>query len=96
MSRQTPVRPPLPSTICAPRDVLSDACATAGISVTDAQGPCRRRDLATQRFHVMWLLRRAGWSYPRIGRRLNRDHTAILHGVRRWESLSAAPAHAAA
>lgn len=91
---QTPVRKPIPATITKPFDALSAACAEAGISVGDAQGPCRRRDLAKLRFHVMWLLRQAGWSYPRIGKRLNRDHTAILHGVRRWESLRASHADA--
>jgi chromosomal replication initiation ATPase DnaA len=24
-----------------------------------------------------------GWSYPRIGKRFNRDHTTVIHGVRK-------------
>lgn len=32
---------------------------------------------------AMWLLRKAGYSYPRIANLLDRDHTTVIYNVRR-------------
>ncbi|UOF80839.1 dnaA [Caudoviricetes sp.] len=33
-------------------------------------------------------LREAGFSLPQIGAFFGRDHTTILHGLRRWKEIS--------
>ena len=46
----------------------------------------KRYDIVLARYFIFWLCRRAGYSYPEIGRRMDgRDHTTILHGVRQFE-----------
>jgi len=59
--------------------------------VPDGKGGARRKPVAVARFHAMAELRtRLNWSYPRIGRLLGgRDHTAVMHGVKRWQALQA-------
>lgn len=34
---------------------------------------------------VAWLLRRDDWTYPEIGAAMGRDHTTIIHAVKRVE-----------
>jgi hypothetical protein len=47
-------------------------------------GPSIQRQFAYPRFAVCALSHEAGHSMPAIGARLgNRDHTSILHGIRR-------------
>lgn len=61
------------------------------VKVSDLQGPVRTRHLATARQMAMWLLRKEGSrSLADIGAILHdgkrpRDHTTVLHGVRRVE-----------
>ena len=46
----------------------------------------RDRKAARARQAVMWMLRFSkGWSYPAIGKFLNRDHTSVTFGVGRHE-----------
>ena len=53
-------------------------------------GPSRQRPFAYPRFAVCALSHEAGHSTPAIGARLgNRDHTSILHGIRRVVEISA-------
>jgi chromosomal replication initiation ATPase DnaA len=81
---------PVPSVIVSPVDPLNEACQAAGISPVDLFSMTRKQRLAEKRFHVMWILRQRGWSYPRIAKRLGRTHhTTALHGVRRWSAILA-------
>ena len=41
--------------------------------------------LMRPRFAVYKSLRMRGWSYPQIGRMLNRDHSTIIYGTQRAE-----------
>ena len=41
--------------------------------------------LMMPRFALYKALRMRGWSYPEIGRLLNRDHSTIIYGVGRAE-----------
>jgi chromosomal replication initiation ATPase DnaA len=43
--------------------------------------------LIIPRFEIYTVLRDNGYSSPRIGMICNRDHTSILHGVRKFRSL---------
>lgn len=54
-----------------------------GIPVKDVIGKSRSRPVISARFELMYRLRvDHGLSFPAIARRLNRDHTSVLHAVR--------------
>lgn len=65
--------------------------ATYGLSVEELLGPARHKSVSHARQHAMWLMRQQPHlSLPQIGRFLGgRDHTTILHGVRRYEQRMA-------
>ena len=52
----------------------------------EVRGPNRMAELCEVRHTVAAALRRAGWTYQRIGQELDRDHTSIIHAVRRVET----------
>jgi chromosomal replication initiator protein len=61
------------------------------IRLSDLLGPKRVRTIARPRQVAMWLAKRMTTrSLPEIGRRFGgRDHTTVMHGVRRIEELKA-------
>ncbi len=61
------------------------------IRMSDMIGPKRQRSIARPRQVAMWLSKSLTTrSLPDIGRRFGgRDHTTVMHGVRRIESLKA-------
>lgn len=61
-----------------------------GVTVSDLKSRSRAQPLAHIRQKIMAKLRRdTDLSYPTIGRIFNRDHTTVLHAVRRIEELGA-------
>jgi len=80
-------RKPLPDVINLPTRTLAAACAEAGITVDDAISESCVRSLCAKRWHVMAILRSWGRSYTRIGAALNRDHTTVGHGLKRWAEM---------
>jgi chromosomal replication initiation ATPase DnaA len=54
---------------------------------TDLLGRKRNKQAVEARFALYAALRQRGWSYPRIGRFLGRDHASIMYGVRRAEYI---------
>lgn len=50
---------------------------------------CRSAPLVRARFSAIWLMRNlTPWSLPKIGRYFgNRDHTSILHAIRRVDEM---------
>jgi len=73
------------------RRVLDEVAAAAGVSVADILGPSRRARVVAARQAVMAVLHRRGWSSPRIGRALRRDHSTVLHGIRAHAARFAGP-----
>lgn len=62
-----------------------------GIAPDAILGECRARDIALPRQVVMALTHRVlGYSTPRIGRLLARDHSTVLYGCQRVAALAAA------
>ncbi|MFQ6551078.1 chromosomal replication initiator protein DnaA [Aestuariibius insulae] len=59
------------------------------IRLSDMIGPKRKRDYARPRQVAMWFCKQmTSRSLPEIGRRFGgRDHTTVIHGVRRIEDL---------
>jgi len=55
-----------------------------GVQPADIRGACREQRYARPRFVAWALIReRLRFPYPRIARLFNRDHSSIIHGVRR-------------
>lgn len=59
--------------------------ATCGVTLDDMRAYDKSREITEIRHELMLLLRRHGWSYPRIGELLHRDHTTVMAGVRKAE-----------
>lgn len=55
-------------------------------SLADLRAYDRRAGVSAARNELMWRLRQAGWSFPRIGRLLHRDHSTVMHGCRVYEA----------
>ncbi|MDI9521130.1 MAG: chromosomal replication initiator protein DnaA [Bacillota bacterium] len=73
----------------SPQDVLNAVSAYYSIEVEDLIGPRRSRNITIPRQMIMYLSRRlTDVSLPRIGDMLGgRDHSTILHGCAKIESL---------
>jgi chromosomal replication initiation ATPase DnaA len=55
-----------------------------GITVADLRGPSRLKPVSEARQEFMALAMGEGrFSSPQVGRWLNRDHSTVLHGVKR-------------
>lgn len=61
-------------------------CAEEGLvakaTTAEILGKDRRKHVVWARQRVFQRLRALGYSYPGIGRRMDRDHTTVLFGVR--------------
>jgi chromosomal replication initiation ATPase DnaA len=65
-------------------DAIIDLVARRhGMSIDVLRGKSRSAPLVRIRQLAMSEARDAGYSLPEIGRALNRDHTTVLHGIRR-------------
>lgn len=63
---------------------IVDAVADAiGLQPRHIYGMGRKRQLAEARQLVMYLASQAGVSASDIGRALHRDHSTVLHGIKR-------------
>lgn len=81
--------PQVPSTALTVKEVIMLCCAEEGMSYQDIIGPSQTYRIAHPRQRFMWVVRKAkpNASLPEIGRRFGgRDHTTILHGIRKVES----------
>jgi hypothetical protein len=61
--------------------VAEQVCKTLGLSVDEIKGPRRNQYIVDARAVVVRVLRtrnRARWSFPKLGRAMNRDHTTIV------------------
>ncbi len=64
--------------------ILAEVCAKHGISERAFLGNIRNMEVTHARWEAWWRMRtEVGASFPQIGRVSNRDHTTIMHGVRR-------------
>lgn len=73
--------------------LLEEAISQAsGISIEDMLGRSRKPEIVDAR-HAVWFVafRELGYSSPELGIRYGRDHTSILHGVRKIEESDHAP-----
>ena len=71
------------------RTILNEVAKRHMISPKDILSNSRRNFIVVARQEVCWRLHKElKMSLPQIGRRLNRDHTTILHSLRAYELLS--------
>lgn len=70
--------------------VRRSICLLYGIRPEDLASNATRRDFATPKLHFHWALKRyMPWlSLAEIGRRIDRHHTTIIHGIRAFEKIS--------
>jgi chromosomal replication initiation ATPase DnaA len=66
--------------------IISDVCASLGITLQDIQGKSKKSEIVTARFYTANKLREYGLSYSIIGRLLHRDHASIMHAVRTYQA----------
>ena len=79
-------------------EVTAEVAEKHGLTLADLVGPSRTKYISHARFEAMWLLyqqRRPDGSrrlsMPQLGRFFGgRDHTSVLHGIRRHEQRIAA------
>lgn len=77
-------RPMWPST----RRIIDQVAAHYSVSKVQLLGSARAAHIALARHMAMHLCRELhGHSLPRIGSAFNRDHTSVLHAVRRIAAL---------
>jgi chromosomal replication initiation ATPase DnaA len=69
---------------------IEAAARIAGVEPIAILGRSRKTEIVYGRQLAAYGLRRGvGLSYPKIGRLLNRDHSTIIHSVRKLETLGA-------
>ena len=63
-------------------DIARRVADSHRLSVADIRGPCRERSYAVARQEFCFEARKQlRWSFPQIGRFLNRDHSTVIHAV---------------
>ena len=68
--------------------VICSVAAAARVSPGELMGHSRRQPTARLRQVCMYILRRdMDLSYTQIGRIFNRDHTTVMHGVKRVSEI---------
>lgn len=64
-------------------NLAASVTAVTGVSVEAMLGRSRVARVSDARQRLWAALWRAGWSIGEIGRTLGRDHTTVMHGLRR-------------
>jgi hypothetical protein len=68
------------------RQSLRHVLAAYGATWDDVTGPAHHARTVTMRRAVYWLMHCNGFSLSRIGALTHRDHTSILHGLKKVNS----------
>ena len=67
--------------------IIEEVSAKYGVPVYFIKSKRRTRNLTQPRFEICWRAKReTNASLPKIGKLLNRDHTSILHAIRKYKS----------
>ncbi|MCY4335015.1 MAG: chromosomal replication initiator protein DnaA [Litoreibacter sp.] len=72
-------------------EIMRKTCDYYNVRMSDMMSPKRSRNIARPRQMAMWLSKQLTQrSYPEIGKRFgNRDHTTVIHAVRKIDELKA-------
>lgn len=73
--------------------IAAGVAAKHGVTLAMLMGESRVKHIVAARHEAWWLVwRTTGMSYPRIGAIFRRDHTTIMHGVKKHDAkMSHAP-----
>lgn len=66
--------------------IVDDVAETHGLTTAEILGRNRQAHIVRARHECFGVANGAGVSYADIGRSMNRDHTAVMHGVKKWNS----------
>lgn len=65
---------------------VEDIAAQFGIQITELLGDDRAPNLVRARWVLMWVLRKRGMSLVQIGAQIGRDHSTVLHHLKKTPS----------
>lgn len=65
--------------------IVAEVCCDHAVSIGTVLSRMGGKRLSPIRFECYWRLRRVGMSLPQIGRVMNRDHSSVLSGLRKFE-----------
>lgn len=65
------------------RHLLNTVCQLYGLSCRILRSRSRKNHISEARQLVWYVLRDYGWSFQQIGKAFGRDHTSVMHGVKR-------------
>jgi chromosomal replication initiator protein len=72
----------------SPSIIMEETAAFFGLGAGDLMSKSRSRPLTTARHIAMYLLReQTGLSLIKIGEHFDRDHTTVMHGIKKIEAL---------
>lgn len=69
---------------------IAAVCERNELSIDQAMGRRKHRELAYARFEAWAALRADGYSLSTIAKRAGRHHTTVLQGLRRWAKMQRA------
>jgi len=68
--------------------LVACACAHFGVTPDELRSQRRHGNISRARWAIAHvLIDRVGWSLPRVGALLGKDHTSILYGWRKSQAL---------
>ncbi|CDP50689.1 hypothetical protein [Devosia sp. DBB001] len=68
--------------------IVAECAAKYGVSVKDILSMRRNKDIVSARYEAMWRMRQeTTMSYPQIGAKLGRDHSTVVHAIKRHERI---------
>ena len=62
--------------------IADDVCKESGFNMDQLRGQCRQKPLVAARALISKRAYEAGFTMPRIGQFMHRDHTTILHHLK--------------
>jgi hypothetical protein len=66
---------------CAPRASIAQMLLAYDVPWSKVAGDCRKHRTSLCRRVIYWLLHCRGWSTPKIGRLMNKDHSSVVHSL---------------
>ena len=66
------------------REAVTPILEKSGVPWSVITGPRRFPHIVSVRHEIFVVLRELGFSYTKIGMICNREHTTVIHGVRRY------------
>jgi chromosomal replication initiation ATPase DnaA len=65
-------------------EAMQDAAARHGVDLETITGPCKQSEIVAARWEGWAKAYAAGHAFAAIARATGRDHTSVMHGVRRF------------